>query len=86
MTGERPGLLGPLFGHAEAARLLGDRARLQGMLDFEAALARAEAAVGVIPAGHYYVYAPHKDSLDSRYALVGWISEEEIIGRTFSLF
>lgn len=50
MTVERPGLLGPLFGHAEAARLLGDRARLQGMLDFEAALARAEAAVGVIPA------------------------------------
>ena len=42
--------------------------------------------VGVIPDGHYYVYAPHKDSLDSRYALVGWISEEEIIGRTFSLF
>jgi 3-carboxy-cis,cis-muconate cycloisomerase len=30
--------------------LLTDRARLQRMLDFEAALARAEAAVGVIPA------------------------------------
>ena len=28
-----------------------DRARLQRMLDFEAALARAEAAVAVIPAG-----------------------------------
>jgi 3-carboxy-cis,cis-muconate cycloisomerase len=45
-----PTLLGPLFGLADAARLLDDRARLQGMLDFEAALARAEAAVGVIPA------------------------------------
>ncbi len=30
--------------------LLGDRARVQGMLDFEAALARAEAREGVIPA------------------------------------
>jgi len=28
----------------------GDVARVQGMLDFEAGLARAEAAVGVIPA------------------------------------
>ena len=28
-----------------------DRAHLQRMLDFEAALARAEAAVAVIPAG-----------------------------------
>jgi 3-carboxy-cis,cis-muconate cycloisomerase len=28
----------------------GDRARLQGMLDFEAGLARAEAAIGLIPA------------------------------------
>jgi 3-carboxy-cis,cis-muconate cycloisomerase len=45
-----PALLGPLFGTAEAAALLDDRARLQGMLDFEAALARAEATVGVIPA------------------------------------
>lgn len=43
--------------------------------------------VGVIPEGSLYVYAPHKDSLDSRYAMVGWISQEEnVIGRTFSLF
>ncbi|HYH21288.1 MAG TPA: 3-carboxy-cis,cis-muconate cycloisomerase [Azospirillum sp.] len=44
-------LLDPLFATAEAVRLFTPRARLQGMLDFEAALARAEAAVGVIPAG-----------------------------------
>jgi 3-carboxy-cis,cis-muconate cycloisomerase len=31
------------------AAVFSDRARLQGMLDFEAALARAEAAVGLIP-------------------------------------
>ena len=43
-------LLGPLFGSAEASALFSDRARLQGMLDFEAALARAEARTGVIPA------------------------------------
>ncbi len=42
-------LLDPLFTTAEAARIFAPRARLQGMLDFEAALAWAEAAVGVIP-------------------------------------
>jgi 3-carboxy-cis,cis-muconate cycloisomerase len=42
-------LLAKLFGSAEMTELFGDRARLQGMLDFEAALARAEARVGVIP-------------------------------------
>lgn len=42
--------------------------------------------VGLIPEGAYYVFAPHKDSLDSRYAMVGWVTEKDIIGRTFSLF
>lgn len=42
--------------------------------------------VGVIPEGAYYVFAPHTDSLDSRYAMVGWITTNDIIGRTFSLF
>lgn len=41
---------------------------------------------GIIPTGRYYVMAPHKDSLDSRYAIVGWISDGDIIGRTFPLF
>src|SRR5262250_1957236 len=45
-----PALLGPLFTTEEMAAAFSDRARLQGMLDFEAALARAEAEVGVIPA------------------------------------
>src|SRR5258707_8336437 len=43
-------LLPPLISSAAMRALLDDRARLQRMLDFEAALARAEAAVGVIPA------------------------------------
>ena len=44
-----PELLARLFGSPEASAAFGDRARLQGMLDFEAALARAEARTGVIP-------------------------------------
>ncbi|MEA2993720.1 MAG: 3-carboxy-cis,cis-muconate cycloisomerase [Alphaproteobacteria bacterium] len=43
-------LLTPLFSSAAMQAVVEDRARLQRMLDFEAALARAEAALGVIPA------------------------------------
>src|SRR4051812_21474234 len=43
-------LLAPLFSSAAMRAVCDDRAYLQRMLDFEAALARAEAAVGVIPA------------------------------------
>jgi len=42
-------LLAPLFGDPDIDALFDDRARVQGMLDFEAALARAEARCGVIP-------------------------------------
>jgi 3-carboxy-cis,cis-muconate cycloisomerase len=41
----------PLYASAAMRAVTADRARLQRMLDFEAALARAEAAVGVIAAG-----------------------------------
>ncbi len=43
-------LLDPLFRWPPVEEWLGDRARVQAMLDFEAALAHAQAAVGVIPA------------------------------------
>lgn len=43
-------LLDPLLGAPAVSAIFADRARLQGMLDFEAALAAAEARVGVIPA------------------------------------
>ncbi len=43
-------LLAPLFSSAAMRAIVEDRARLQRMLDFEAALTRAEAALGVIPA------------------------------------
>ncbi len=42
-------LLDPLFGSAAMGEVFSDAARLQRMLDFEAALARAEAGCGVIP-------------------------------------
>ena len=41
---------------------------------------------GTLLSGRYYVRAPHPDSLDSRYALLGWISESHIIGRAYVLF
>jgi 3-carboxy-cis,cis-muconate cycloisomerase len=43
-------LLAPMLSSAAMRGVLDDRARLQRMLDFEVALARAEAAVGIVPA------------------------------------
>ena len=42
-------LLDPLFRWDALEELFTDRARVQRMLDFEAALARAESRLGVIP-------------------------------------
>ncbi|WOH54206.1 3-carboxy-cis,cis-muconate cycloisomerase [Bradyrhizobium sp. sBnM-33] len=44
-------LLSPMLSSAAMRAVCDDMASLQNMLDFEAALARAEAAAGVIPAG-----------------------------------
>jgi conjugal transfer pilin signal peptidase TrbI len=41
---------------------------------------------GVIPEGQYYVAGSHPDSLDSRYALAGWIRREALIGRAHVVF
>lgn len=49
-TGASIGLLDPLFTTDRMAEVFSDAARLQGVLDFEAALARAEARAGLIPA------------------------------------
>jgi 3-carboxy-cis,cis-muconate cycloisomerase len=54
-------LLDPLFRDAGLQALFGDRARLQRMLDFEAALAHAEARCGVIPAAAAPVIAKSCD-------------------------
>lgn len=49
-----------------------------------AALEAAEP--GVIPEGYLYAYAPHKDALDSRYALMGLVPQSSVIGRAIKLF
>ena len=41
---------------------------------------------GTLPPNTYYVRAPHPDSLDSRYALTGWVTRAQIIGRAHALF
>lgn len=35
---------------------------------------------GIIPEHHYFVYSPKKDSYDSRYHQIGWISEDRVVG------
>jgi 3-carboxy-cis,cis-muconate cycloisomerase len=47
---QRMNLLDPLFRSQAVERVFSNRATLQGMLDFEAALARAEARAGFMPA------------------------------------
>jgi len=36
---------------------------------------------GVIPPDNYFVWTPHKDSYDSRYGEVGWVTKQHILGR-----
>jgi 3-carboxy-cis,cis-muconate cycloisomerase len=50
-------LLAPMLSSAAMRAVCDDRATLQGMLDFEAALARAEAAVGIVPAASAEIIA-----------------------------
>ena len=50
-------LLDPLFGAAAMDEVFADNARLQYMLDFEAALANAQAQCGVIPSATARVIA-----------------------------
>jgi conjugal transfer pilin signal peptidase TrbI len=40
---------------------------------------------GVIPNGYYYVHTPNVDSLDSRYAITGWIKKDAVIGKAVPL-
>jgi adenylosuccinate lyase len=59
-----------LWGTAEARAVLGDEGRLRGWLEVIVALARAQAAAGVIPAGAADLIAEHAraDRLDLSYA------------------
>lgn len=51
---------------------------------------RGEALVhsppGRIPPGHVFVWTPHPDSFDSRYAVVGLIPVTQVVGRAQRLF
>ena len=42
-------------------------------------------APAAIPAGHYYLHADHADSHDSRYAEIGLVPRERILGRAVAL-
>jgi len=42
--------------------------------------------VGEIPEHRYFVRGVSPDSFDSRYAGVGWIRKDQIIGRAYRLF
>ncbi len=41
---------------------------------------------GIIPEGSWFVWTPHPDSYDSRYADIGWIPKDRVIGRAVRLF
>ncbi len=45
----------------------------------------AALAPGAIPDGHYFLYADHRDSHDSRYAEIGLVPRARILGRAVSL-
>ena len=36
--------------------------------------------VGVIPPGEWFVWTPDVDSFDSRYADIGWIRQDQVVG------
>lgn len=40
---------------------------------------------GVIPNDYYYAWAPHSDSYDSRYASMGLIHRNQIIGKAYRI-
>ena len=42
-------------------------------------------AAGTIPPGHFYLHADHVDSHDSRYAEIGLVPRERILGRALAL-
>ena len=43
------------------------------------------AATGIVPAGHYFLHGRHPDSHDSRYAEIGLVPRNRILGRALAL-
>lgn len=42
-------------------------------------------APGIVPPGHFYLHADHADSRDSRYAEIGLVPRERILGRAVAM-
>ena len=42
-------------------------------------------APGIIPPGHFYLHADHVDSHDSRYAEIGLVPRERVLGRAMAM-
>ncbi len=75
-------LLAPLYSTDEMRAVLDDRARVQRMLDFEAALARAEAAVGIVPAGHAGTIA---EACEARHYDLATLAEGTIVAGNLAI-
>jgi len=41
---------------------------------------------GIIPPGHYFAYTLHKDSYDSKYKEVGFISSNNVLGTAYAIY
>ena len=41
---------------------------------------------GLLAEGQYYVWTPHKDSCDSRYAKMGWITTSQLLGIAYAIW
>ncbi len=41
---------------------------------------------GLLAEGQYYVWTPHKDSCDSRYAKMGWVSAHQLLGIAYAIW
>ncbi|MBP6103523.1 MAG: S26 family signal peptidase [Gammaproteobacteria bacterium] len=41
---------------------------------------------GLLAEGQYYVWTPHKDSFDSRYAKMGWMDASQLLGVAYALW
>ena len=41
---------------------------------------------GVVPKDHYFVWTPHKESFDSRYAEIGWVHKDRVVGTAYRVY
>lgn len=41
---------------------------------------------GLLAEGQYYVWSPHQDSFDSRYAKMGWVARAQLLGVAYAIW